>query len=467
MERGTAKRGNIRRYPRSLNLNIGMIIFLIIAVYLIVSLWNYFHSKHIAGYEVREGTITTGSVYDAIALRDEHLVGSAKAGYVNYFAPEGARVGFGNLVYTIDETGGLLELMQSEGAESVSFSTDDYREIRSQIVDFSSVFDPSNFHSVYDFSTTLEQTAQKITNANVLSDMESLSGQGSRAGTIGYYSAPASGIVVFSRDGMEEYTAYDIKAEDFDEGAYSREHLLGNSLVAEGDPVYKLIENENWQLVIHPDGEQLETLRDAGYVRVRFLKNQYEAWGYASVVEAAGGDTFVTLDFSNSMVSFCTDRHLRIQIDTETKKGLKIPQSALVEKTFFLIPNEFITTGAEGVKGVLRKVWLEDGSESAEFITTEVYNVTDTETYVSESDLAAGDQLIKPESTDVFTVSATDSMNGVYNINKGYADFRRVNYLYGNEEYAIVESGTQYGLNVYDYIVLDSSTVVENELIYE
>ena len=46
-------------------------------------------------------------------------------------------------------------------------------------------------------------------------------------------------------------------------------------------------------------------------------------------------------------------------------------------------------------------------------------------------------------------------------------DFKQINILYQNNEYSIVQSNTQYGLNVYDYIVLDTSTVNENELIYE
>ena len=58
-------------------------------------------------------------------------------------------------------------------------------------------------------------------------------------------------------------------------------------------------------------------------------------------------------------------------------------------------------------------------------------------------------------------------MIGVYNINKGYADFKQISILYQNDEYAIVKSNTVYGLNVYDYIVLDASTVNDNEFIYE
>ena len=58
-------------------------------------------------------------------------------------------------------------------------------------------------------------------------------------------------------------------------------------------------------------------------------------------------------------------------------------------------------------------------------------------------------------------------MIGVYNINKGYADFKQIIILENNEEYSIVKSNTTYGLNVYDYIVLDAETVEDNDFIYE
>ena len=65
-----------------------------------------------------------------------------------------------------------------------------------------------------------------------------------------------------------------------------------------------------------------------------------------------------------------------------------------------------------------------------------------------------------------YAISKRGSLTGVYNINKGYADFKQINILYQNDEYAIVKSNTQYGLNVYDYIVLDSEAVEDNEFIY-
>ena len=98
---------------------------------------------------------------------------------------------------------------------------------------------------------------------------------------------------------------------------------------------------------------------------------------------------------------------------------------------------------------------------------TTIYEATETEYYLDDTVLRAGNYLVKPESTEKHAVSKTGSLIGVYNINKGYADFKQVTVLYQNDEYSIVKSNTVYGLNVYDFIVLDASTVNENEFIYE
>jgi hypothetical protein len=151
-----------------------------------------------------------------------------------------------------------------------------------------------------------------------------------------------------------------------------------------------------------------------------------------------------------------------VELITEDETGLKIPNSSIVNKSFFLIPKAYLINNNDNTSGVLREKYDEQGNATTEFVSLNVYNETDTEYYIDTDTLRAGDTLIKPDSNERYTVSKTDTLIGVYNINKGYADFRQVKILYQNDEYAIVRSNTMYGLNVYDYIVLDSSTVDEN-----
>ncbi|MCR5733148.1 MAG: hypothetical protein K6G22_00955, partial [Lachnospiraceae bacterium] len=104
---------------------------------------------------------------------------------------------------------------------------------------------------------------------------------------------------------------------------------------------------------------------------------------------------------------------------------------------------------------------------SSEFVETTIYNRTETEYYVDESVFDIGDYVVDPQGGEKYPISKQGTLIGVYNINKGYADFKQITILYQNEEYSIVKSNAEYGLSVYDHIVLDGSTVKENDLIYE
>jgi hypothetical protein len=70
-----------------------------------------------------------------------------------------------------------------------------------------------------------------------------------------------------------------------------------------------------------------------------------------------------------------------------------------------------------------------------------------------------------PDSQSTYIIGTdTDSLIGVYNVNKGYAVFKQINILYQNKEYAIIETKTAYGISLYDHIALDASEIKENQL---
>ena len=60
---------NITQYRRPINLNIGMIIFAVIFVYVIICVFMYLSTEHIVGYEVKEGSLSSDNIYKGLALR--------------------------------------------------------------------------------------------------------------------------------------------------------------------------------------------------------------------------------------------------------------------------------------------------------------------------------------------------------------------------------------------------------------
>ena len=122
--------------------------------------------------------------------------------------------------------------------------------------------------------------------------------------------------------------------------------------------------------------------------------------------------------------------------------------------------------GENGNYGVSKELFDENGNVIYSFVETTVYNSDENEFYVDNENLSVGDYICKPDSSDKMAISKSGTLIGVYNMNKGYADFKQITILYQNEEYSIVSSNTKYGLTVYDRIVLNASSVNTDDFVY-
>ena len=450
-----------------MNLNIGIIVFVVIGFYIVYSLFTYLRSKPISGYEVKIGSLTTPATFTGLAIRDEELIYSDEAGYVNYYTREGERVASGDLVYSVDSSGELAELLKSASDDENVMSNEDFLEIRNEIVDFAKDFHVSKFSPVYDFKYTLQGTTLKLSNLSVLGNIGNMS-SGRLGNSVRMKHSPKSGYVVLNTDHYEGLKASDVTVEDFDKENYEKKQFVNNELVASGDPVYKLISNEEWQVVIQTDDSTAQKLKEEGSVTVKFLKTQNTCTASTEVVKHGEG-TFVVLSFRYFVSTFATDRFLDIEIIMNEKTGLKIPNTSIVEKEFFLIPEEYgqVDSANSDIATFGIQTYNDKGQLTIKYLGLEVYEFKDGYYFVNAPEIELGTVIIKEDTNQNYTASKKGTLIGVYNINKGYADFRQITIQYQNEEYSIVTPNSNYGLRAYDYIVLDASAVKDDDMIYQ
>lgn len=446
-----------------------MLIFCAILIYVIVFLIVSLKTDKIIPYEVREGSLVMNYTYRALALRDEEVVYADKSGYVNYFAREGERVALGNLVYIVDETGDLKEYLENESIENSSLSPEELIELRSDIVNFVHKFEPERFHTLYDFKYDIKSNVLRLSNSHLYESIDTIN-QSSFGGAVSFCNAINTGVVTYYIDGFEEITPNDINMNMFEESNYTRTQLSENELITAPDAVYKLSKNENWSLILPIEENMAPDFLEEEYIKVRFLKNQDESWGKVSIITGSDGNTYMQLDFTNSMITFVKDRFVDIELLIHEETGLKIPNSSIANREFYLIPKKFIhIIGEDSDKGsILLETYKEDGTITTLYREIDIYNYDEEneEYYIDSNILQTGTNLLMEESQEKFTVSKKGSLVGVYYMNKGYADFRQIQILYQNEEYSIVKSNTRYGLNTYDYVVLNAKTVHDEQFIY-
>ncbi|MGI6094337.1 MAG: HlyD family efflux transporter periplasmic adaptor subunit [Lachnospiraceae bacterium] len=434
-----------------LTLNIGTLLFGALFIYLISTMFMYMTTERVTTYQVISGPLTKNETYTGIIVREEQLVQSGSPGYVTYYAREGSKVRKTGTVYAVGDTQEIIQ--------NVELGEEDLSRIRSQIAKFSANFSSNNFSDTYSLKYELEGT--------VLASVDDVRNSESVAfGSKTLYNASADGIVIYSKDGYENKSAEDITADDFNKASYKEQDLITAKKIKTGDDVYKLITSEKWSVVIPLTDKQAKVLEDRTSIRVKFLKDGATQNGQISIMEKEG-QKLAKLDFVNGMIRYASDRFVDIELVTNTKTGLKIPMSSVVTKEFYIIPESFMTQGDNRDEaGFLKQTKNKKGETRAEFITTALYELKDGYYYIDKSVFEEGDILIRSDSNEQFTVKDTATLEGVYNINKGYAVFRKVNIIDQNEEYCIVESNTAYGIAQFDNIVLNESSVKEEEIIY-
>lgn len=453
---------NIQVYRKKWTINIGVIIFGVIFVYLVVTILMYATAKRVSSYEVREGSILKDTSYTGLILREETVIQAEADGYINYFAPEGSKVGRKTNIYSISSD--KLDFTGGEAAESEK-DADLTPEIRGSIIQkaqsFSENFQNNKYEETYTFRDSIENILSSSTAQSRQSQLSTMLEEQQEGLTT--FTASDDGIVVYSVDGYEDLAMDQVTADMISRADYKKTELFNNTETTKGEPAYKLVTSEEWTLVIQLEEEMSKELAEETSVKVRFVKDDQTTWADFQIYNTKDADLgFLTFD--HSMVRYVGERFLDIELILEDETGLKIPKSSVTEKDFYVVPEEYMTFGGNSSQsGVL----VQEEGRDASFRGTDVY-YRDNETgmiYLDMDTFDGGEILIKPDSADTCTISQTDSLKGVYNINKGYAEFRPVDILCESEEYYIVESGNDYGLTNYDHIALDGDEVHENELV--
>lgn len=477
--------GILARLRKVAGLNIGTIMFGILFIYMSFSAILYFTTTHIESYQVTSGPLSRNETYTGLAIREETVCTAPSSGYITYYAREGSKINASGAVYGLSST--------KKSTSTASLATEELLKIRNDMMSFSKGFNSSKFNNTYSFkyelkgnilqyaesenSSSAPLTSGEYDESDDSSGKDNITNSNVYAGNESICQSQSDGIILYSTDNYEGKTIDTVTAEDFDQNSYHETDLKTSDSVQSGDDVYTIITDERWSLLIPLSDKQAEKLKDRSTIRVKFLKDDMTQNGDFSIITIDGGK-YGQIDFNKGLIRYASDRFLDIELVTNTVVGLKIPLSSIVTKDFYVVPSRMATTQnnetgfmlASGNKdsGTFKSVSIyasvEDASVSK--LATDGSEDQPMIYYIDKSSFKEGDALIDPDTGEKYIIGETDTLEGVYCINKGYAVFRRIEILDQNEEYAIVSKNTSYGLARYDHIVRNADKVKEEDILY-
>lgn len=477
------------------------IMFTILFIYLLGYFIVFLTKPHISVETVSYGTIDVPQVFNGIIIRDEKVFESPIDGQPVYAYSENEKVKINSSVCVIkkDDTTDIIEqkieeidkdILENQMKRSdLSIFKEDINRIENTIKEtmnlYSYKFSEGSMEEVYslknrvDTQINLRNNIWLTENNTSVSELnEQKAGYESQlAESMANVKCDVSGIVNYSVDGMEGTFSYDEPANVTEEQTkmyVDTNQISKSQSVKAGDPLFKIVESNIWYLTAYVPSEAATEWK-AGSRKVMITtigEEEVKINVVINSVEQLEDKAKVVFRSNESLEKIINIRSLDFKIEDEFYEGLKVPNNAIVEKTLLKIPAECIIE-SNGEKGVLKVSGEETKFVSLIIAKEEEANPETGEEasiYVLQDfqTVKLGDVLIKGtgETAENYTISEVETASGVYVVNSSIADFKVVNIIASNSEYSIIESGSSYGLKVYDNIVSDAKNIQESDSVY-
>lgn len=455
----TRNNSNVIKFKKP-RFSIGSVIFLMIFIYIVFFSLHFLNKERITIYEVNEKQISDNSTTVGIAIRTEEIYNAPTSGFISFYNSKGSKLAKGAIAYAIDQNGSMNDYL-ADIENNSDMTSSDISTILSDISNFNNNFDFSNYSTVYDFKYNVESDILSYISSISYSKMTDKLNNTSFSIT----NTNNSGVIAYWTDNMEDITADTITSSSFDESDYTKNILKTSDSVNQGDAVCKLITSEDWSIIIKLEDEQLAKLEDKERVRIRFCKDNIKLTVPFRLF-TSGGDNYAELSLSDYMARYIDDRYIKIELLLNSADGLKIPVSSLVEKSCYIVPRSYLTKGSDSSAEVLSYEVLLDNNTMGTQDISSFAMVDDEYVYIDAMLLQPGTYIRSPGTDERYPLGEMKTLKGVYNVNKGFCQFKQVEILYENKEYCIIKNHTDYGLQVYDHIVVNPELIDEDDIIY-
>lgn len=459
----TKKVENIKKYRKSMN--IGIIIFLFILIYLGILVVNYLTKSHLEIYEVKTETLAQDNIVTGLILREENVINATHSGYINYYFPDNSRTTKNSMLFSIDETKTYYDMLLNTTIKD-GISDYDAAYINKLIESYRKNINSSNYNKTSDFSNTINQTVQELSDAfsisvitNAISDPI--------PDTLHFYYSEASGLISYNTDTLCGIQLQNVIPADFLLAENYSEYDRRKSIVEADTPVIKYITDDNWSILCELNDGQKQSLSTLNEIDFTICEDGLHTKAKFELVDIEG-QHYALIHMDEYVQNYLDERFLSIELHWQATDGFKIPLTAITEKDFFVVPIQYFTKGNEDNSlGLLTEVVDEEtGVADYIFKSSTIYYNDGLYYYIDPSEFQYGQKILLPDTFSMYTIELKERLEGVYNINKGYALFRRIERITQNEEYCLVKNTTEYGLKEYDHIALDAADAVDSGIIY-
>lgn len=491
-ERGNAVPRKRKRKGSPINV-LTIVLFAIIMIYLFKYAVDFATGRATIAVEtVDYGTIDIPNAFSGLVVRDEYAVTSSKGGKPTFNYGEGDKVKKNAVVCTVreGETAENAEdrlrtidesiIETQKNRVDISKYKDDITKaensILSAVESAQARISAGSYNDVYTMRNAVQTQMDIRTDIWISENSESSDSLASQRRT--YQTqisnnteslrATDSGILVLSCDGNEEKftpdTLENVTKKDTT-ASYDIMYLSKTTAVAEGSPAFKIVRSNTWYICAYIENSIAADWEAGDTKTIRAVVDKTEKAVDVTISSMTAGetDTYVIFKTNSNVQDFLSVRSIEFYITDSSYEGLKIPNTAIVEKTFIKIPSSCVMESLNGYSVVKRT----DGKD--DLINVEIESKDDEYAYIRQDfdQLKIGDIILNGtgENASEYKLSEVSTKVGVLTANGAYAKFAAISVLGQNSQYTIADASAS-SLKAYDKIITNASEVSEGDEIY-
>lgn len=458
----TGKRGRNKKISPEF---IGVIIFAFVFIYMIIYAFFLSNKDHVPIYEVQAEEENTQQTYKGIALRDESIISCDYSGNINYYVQNGKKTAKNGIVYSIDEGSTRSgEITSLSGIDRLA--DNDIKSIKNVIYGYLDDYSDFRLNEVNEFKNEISDTIYSLVNDNSIENMKKIGADSSNS-AFHIKRTDVAGVISYKTDSVCGLGFDDLKPEMFqDSYDFKTKNIKSTGLVGQGEPVCRIVTDDNWKIAVKIPEELYVRFIERDSISLYINDYYVPVTGSVQTLQR-DSDYYVLISIDKYMSMYIDHRVLDIKFVMNDETGLKIPVSSKVDKAFYIVPmSVFVEDESYRANMLLRECSDKEGGFMYEQVYIDKFFTDNTYAYVDTKYLNDGDVLVNNETGERYSVHATGTIEGVFNVNKGFNQFVRIEKIRANGEYIIIRNNTPDGLRIYDHIALNAKDAQDLAIIY-
>ncbi len=424
---------------------------MIVLVYTISFFVRVFNKNEVKIYEVTTGEIVNVDRHRGFIYRDESIANCVNDGYINFFVTDAERVNRGAFIYTINDE--PSEIKQYE------LNDNDRNIIKQNIKMYNNNISNLDFSNIYLAKDGLSELINEI---NIIKQLEDIDIEKEiSAKEKGY--AQYAGLVSFLIDGYEN-----TKIEEFNEDIIKNYNIIKyisqKKVVKKNDQIYKIVKNPEISIAFDSSYDY-DNYDKKNNLRIKFVYENVTTNGRIESFIGNDNKKHFKLVITDYPEKFLNKRVVDFEIENKKVNGFKIPIKSIISKNCYVIPKTMVEKDMETNENILYKVGANGVRERISF---NIAKEDDKYCYISIDDTLSGiryGDVLTNRYRDTYSLSEVVKLEGVYNMNKGYAVFKNIEVIDRTNEYAIIKKDTINGVAIYDHLALNANNIKEGDLI--